>query len=383
MQPRSRSRHTPKATETNAKVGCRALILVDGSQRRRLERQRYEKSCRDLNRQTTRLRLFESEEVPAFHLWIEQELAEPLRQLRELQDRLSEIQSLAADTAFLAELLGITQPAAYQRLMAAKEAGTLEQFWASVQKSKEGPDLSDEDPLAEDPFNCENSDFDSNWESDGWDDNLWDDDGFHSSSQGHGYGQHSSNKRPGASSWPGGEHHDGEQNGDLYLKKLYRQLVRVLHPDTNPNPQITELWQKVQEAYAWKDVEALQRLSQIVLKRDDQAIDLNEIPISDIMGLCRSVEARLKTLRRNLRQAKKHPAWGFISGPKTQHKKREIKRTLLQTMAADSRILKIHIEMIEQEMASWSKVKIRRDHKQKPAKPSPRRKRSAGHSFRT
>ena len=60
---------------------------------------------------------------------------------------------------------------------------------------------------------------------------------------------------------------------DRKLKKLYRALVKALHPDLHPNltAEQARMWQRVQDAYALADLEELQALA-LVVKQPEAAV---------------------------------------------------------------------------------------------------------------
>jgi len=78
-----------------------------------------------------------------------------------------------------------------------------------------------------------------------------------------GLGGEHSWQRPFSKTHVSGAGASGSPSAD-YLKSVYRQLVRILHPDTNKSMtnEQQDLWHEVQEAYAWCDIQRLERLLQ-------------------------------------------------------------------------------------------------------------------------
>lgn len=95
------------------------------------------------------------------------------------------------------------------------------------------------------------------------------------------------------------------------VKELYRVLVRRLHPDmrADSNAEVSALWHEVQEAYSHGNVE---RLEMLLAFTDIQSNAAGE---QTSLFQMRSVLAELRSsynaLQKNLRAAKKEPAWNF------------------------------------------------------------------------
>jgi hypothetical protein len=95
------------------------------------------------------------------------------------------------------------------------------------------------------------------------------------------------------------------------VKELYRLLVRRLHPDlrADSSAEVSAIWHDVQEAYAAGNVD---RLEMLLAFTDIQSNTTGE---HTSLFQMRSVLAELKNafsaLQRNIRAAKKDPAWNF------------------------------------------------------------------------
>ena len=88
----------------------------------------------------------------------------------------------------------------------------------------------------------------------------------------------------------------------LTIKRIYRKLAKVLHPDINPitnkTPALLELWQRVQIAYKCNDKEEMQELELLahsILKK--YGVDTIEISIPDIDEKILKIEDEIMTIR--------------------------------------------------------------------------------------
>jgi hypothetical protein len=100
------------------------------------------------------------------------------------------------------------------------------------------------------------------------------------------------------------------------LKALYRQLVRELHPDHNPEqtPEAASLWHQVQTAYAAKDIETLEAIvGRTHLAHPEKKASLT---VSVLLRIVEQLESALHGLNKRIRQVRKHPAWQFDEGSK-------------------------------------------------------------------
>ena len=95
------------------------------------------------------------------------------------------------------------------------------------------------------------------------------------------------------------------------LKFIYRNLVRILHPDyrKDEDARADELWHEVQNAYQKKDIERLNTLYALYNIRKGNFRE--NFTISQIQNVEEEFKLQLKQIRQNIRLAKKQPAWGF------------------------------------------------------------------------
>lgn len=94
------------------------------------------------------------------------------------------------------------------------------------------------------------------------------------------------------------------------LVRLYRQLVRQLHPDItrDESPERMQLWHRVQQAFRARDLEGLRDLQTIVAAGQpgpDQP---------DPKALCERLEQRLARLLSELEETKKRPPFDLLPG---------------------------------------------------------------------
>ena len=297
------------------------LVLIDASPRRRHEKDRYGARCREAEDAGARLKTFEEREVPAFAAWIDREFEREIARLRQEQAHVRELHDLVMDVERYAAWTEVSLGVALDRVRRAKAEGTEAELW----REATGEDFEDE-----------TSDFEDDEDDEGDEGDEGDaefarrfaeafDDAFGEEA---GYGRQGATKRHPPQS------RDDRTSQD-YLKSIYRQLVRVLHPDTNPDRTDQALWQEVQDAYSWGDVARLERLRQVVLKGGERGLNLDFAPIGDIIGLRKSVESRLRKLKTSLKSAKAHPAWDFLQAREVAARLRQLKREFGAAMADD------------------------------------------------
>lgn len=136
------------------------------------------------------------------------------------------------------------------------------------------------------------------------------------------------------------------------VKELYRVLVRRLHPDLRAegNAEVSAIWHDVQEAYAQENIE---RLEMLLALTDIQS---NETGDHTSLFQMRSVLAELrrsfKALQKNLRAAKKEPAWNF--GPLAAEERLKLERRMRFEYQATLRAQEGELREMEAMIAGWA-----------------------------
>jgi len=139
------------------------------------------------------------------------------------------------------------------------------------------------------------------------------------------------------------------------IKNIYRILVRKLHPDfqTEITPHMQSLWHEVQSAYKAKDLE---RLETILAISNIQTGDFSEeISVSQILNVQSEYKNQLKSLRAQIRKARKRVEWGFSKITNTQPLSKKIKTDLKLELNQHL----FHIQQFEKQLQAWSKPMVR------------------------
>jgi len=250
------------------------LVVVDAHERRQDEEAKYQARQRALASSHAKLHAFETIDVPEFQRWFESELAGPLGTLRMLQKELDHLERQLAEIETYAAFAGVSLRSASKTVQAAVDAGTIDELWGDEEESHFQPSC---EPPEEEVY----------------------------------------------------------KPREKQIRDVYKQLVRLLHPDLHPKRPQLQLWHEVQRAYLAGDTEALDRILDTVTRAAKHEPDLGSLPIGEIMNLRLGIEKKLRQVRRRLRAAKDHPAWNFRRSLKNQVQRRALRCSLNAAISMD------------------------------------------------
>jgi hypothetical protein len=315
------------------------LVLTDASARRQRERKVYNRVAEALEREARRLRRFAEDDKPAFERWVDAEFERELTLLREIERRVGELRGLISDVRRYAELTGTSERRAFELLTAAKAAGREEALWQDALGV-----LSDEE---------RDEEYEREHEH-----------------------EHEHEHEPPGRDWKRDEVEGKTGRGGAvteYLKGLYRKLVRILHPDVQPDGgQATQkLWHEVQAAYEWADVQTLERLYRSVVKDEGEKrpeFSLDTCPIGEIIALRQDMERRLETLRREAAEQRRHPAWDFAATRRNERRLRRLAEQVAADLASDTAQTRRVADMLDKVVARWQKDQTRADRPRRRAR---------------
>jgi hypothetical protein len=310
-----------------------------------------------------RLRRFNEQAQPAFHQWLHSTFGKEITELRELAQKLQELQRLVFEIEDYKSLVRCSYHQAYQAVM--ERRNHPESF---TQKTERDEDSFEDDDCRDPGFEAEfragfeslfgprhrwagpKAEYDAMYEEfkesfgatsrDGvfTDDdeaerdfrqNLGNFDGFDSRS----------------------EHESLKQ--ESRLKTLYRTLAWKLHPDVNLelDQKRKDLWQQVQDAYEAKDVERLEVLSAMNEIFDDNAKSIESV--WSLKCLYDELRSGLKHLQRQINRCSKEIAWGFEKARKKPEKLKRLRKKIEMQMMDDRAELLYCIEYGEKQIQRW------------------------------
>jgi hypothetical protein len=318
-----------RKSQRAARSTVRALIPLDTEKIRRSELGKFKRSRTTNASLTAQLNEFEKEDVPAFQQWMRSHCGDVRDKINAAYHQCSTLQH----TLLLAEELFDF----YYPDRSIKECADAAVYYAE-NTGKTPAGFSD---FFEPEQYDENNPFDDSEEEDdpeearGFFESLMDDldddfDGFDPDSYG--------TPRSG----------EALHKEKTTVKKLYRSIIRKLHPDRagSSTPEQQELWHTAKKAYEWHDIETLKHI--------DAHCDLlnkNMIRFASISSIQSGITFYKNSntkIRRAIRQMKAQPEWGFRSWPEKKKQqlikrfsadiKRELEYITVQRTAAQRRL---------------------------------------------
>lgn len=86
------------------------------------------------------------------------------------------------------------------------------------------------------------------------------------------------------------------------IKELYRQIVKKLHPDVNPNvtEREKELFYAAVKAYREGDLVTLQKIYDEVFSNENINLDKKELSYDELVAFCDKIKNRIETLEKEI-----------------------------------------------------------------------------------
>ena len=342
--PKSR-RKKPRITRSRS----RALIPLDTEKIRNNELKKLQRNKATSASLHAQEEAFEKKDIPAFRKWVQTHLGKHLHKINIAQQEYSALRG----TLLLAEEFNEFYPmytkkacadaAIYYDETDGKTPEGFEEFFEAVHaQEKEQEELNDEmeaeSAQAKEIFDSFMNDLLGNAE---YDDDL-DDCPF-------------SRK--------------ATLKKETQIKKLYRKIIRKLHPDraNSSTQEQQKLWHTAKKAYDTGDLETLEHIDSHC-----DLLDTKTIKFTAIDSIRSGIEyyKKANTLsRRRIRQLKTQPEWGFCSA--SNKKRAHLKKQYTSTLTDELDLITDDLESLQGMMALIQKEPKRRSPRPRRPKKEP------------
>jgi len=351
-------------------------MIIDNAPIRKKHIQSFKKISRELDRARADWTLYEKEDKPAFRKWLNSTFGRELTILRDMQNRVHEMEHLLNEIEDCKYMNRTTYYQAYERVM----------------DRRENPEKYKEDDYDEDSGYNDNEDYASGSESEfnsGSDEESINEEDLRTM-----FIQFMHETNPGllkaiskdkrlfdkafsvfkeeyygdepADSSSGQTHAKNHPETGTRIRTLYRDLARRLHPDSRKETgeQYNEIWHEVQTAYKGNKLERMEMLAALCNIHTGNFYETASL--SQLIQVQQEYKSQLKAMREQAKRVKNDPAWGFSKTGNTAKIKTHIKYDLAEAIE----VLKYQIDEMEHILKRWSKP----PQKKKPApatKPAP------------
>ncbi|OQW97730.1 MAG: hypothetical protein BWK77_01005 [Verrucomicrobia bacterium A1] len=302
---------------------CVSLICADTEAIRAAARAAYARKLREVEALDATIRKFQERDDPAFGAWVRTLFADEFSKMRALQNRIERLRASMLDAYELAE----------------ERDCPLESVW----RDPDDPALSDVPPAR------------AGRSGDGAPDM---EDGPDGDDPGPGFG-----------TWIDWPDLEGFEDQKSECAKLYRTLVRKLHPDHHGSMDEarTELWHRLQAAYRDRDLDGLEECR---LACEGLEAGAPTVRVSLLRDLLLAATRQVSILRRTINRLKREIAWGFTDLANRDRLATRFRRDLERdrvTMTAELRALEMEADALRE--ARSRRIRRRRTRRRAPASP--------------
>ena len=147
------------------------------------------------------------------------------------------------------------------------------------------------------------------------------------------------------------EEEETEEARDERVKRLYRVLVRRLHPDVRDDGSaaVSALWHEVQEAYAAGDVAHLEILLALI---DIESSGLSgQTSVGQMREILRELERATWALEKSLAEAEGEDAWDFAQRGASAGLRLRVERQLKSEFAQRS----LRLDVLTRTIEAWAR----------------------------
>ncbi len=351
---RQRRAPTRQTAGRVARCASKAIVRLNTQSIRKKALQAHRKAERALEKLAAELKRYHERDVPGFRSWIHRSFGDLLTRQRECQQAIEEKMAFAGEVKEMVGRYGLSYPEAYLKVVwrrahpEAAEDEDRKEAEAQRQHEQAHPEERPDD------------------ESE-WDDDLDDDDDFTDDELDQlleDMLEHS--RKP----QDAGDSHPDHQTA----KDLYRNIVRLLHPDHHG--QLSEaratLWHEAQAAYRRHDLSALHS---ILARCEDGVSTLGDhTPVSLILRMTRQLVEAARANRHQLQGAKQDVAWRYEDRLDDRKFIRTVERDLLDLLnRAQGMLAEIKRDLADLEREANRQQQRNSRPQQKPRRPSPHR----------
>lgn len=354
------------ANNLTSPTSCRSLVLVDSTQIRHEEQKKCQKIYKKIDLARKKIEFHEQNNIPAFQIWLHSTFGQKLTQIRELTQKVSDIEDIVDAVYSLSLSSGYSLREAYFKITkkdsnpsptnekpTSAEEREEEELYRSAFEAFYGTEenWASQTQSYKEAFNEFKSAFDVNNSSTyEWKDEK-------NSERNRSKEQSQSQQRKDNPKLHQKNEPLKRNEHEFKLKELYRQLARKLHPDLNPGlePKKLELWHQVQSAYESQDVERLETLSALSDMFDSS---WNKIDgVSTLRKLYHELLSALKQLDKKIRLARKELSWNFHEKSKDARKISQIKNIIRVDLDELLQELNLRFDELNDLIEEWNSPK--------------------------
>jgi hypothetical protein len=358
MKNRPHSPKKPRPSKRPTRPRERRIVLLDQEPLRREAASQCRQAMTRLEQARAEWKRFEREDKPAFARWMAATFGPLLTRLREIADLIRQKELLLHEVEMEMTMGGARTPgSALNRVQKRRD-----QFASNPDANRNGTPPPNENPFESDDEEPEEiSDFELELMFEqllgvmGWDPNRMSDKQY--AKMFAEFKARVTGKKPPpeppSKFLPDSSPVKDEQSR---IKELYRILVRRLHPDARADrdSEVSILWHEVQEAYNEGN---LDRLEMLLALTDIQSNTSGEhTSLFQLRAVLEELRDAFNALQRNLREARKEPAWGFARLANRTSLEKRFRREL----ESDLTWHKDRLQQLEILIASWSPRKPRK-----------------------